>query len=233
MGLLPRLKAKLSSFLASAEDPRETPLGQRELDLLPRLRTALGEVARSKQQLERRAERTTGELETLREQARLALGQGREGTARMLLERRQTGMGQLQLLERQVMELAAEEGRLLLAEQRLSAQIEAFRARQELISARYTAAEAQMRISEALAGVSVELGSLSADLDRTEERTEDLQARASVIDSLVEQGSLGNASEGFGRSVAVKSEDAGAVEEELRALRADLESARSREGIDG
>ncbi len=75
-------------------------------------------------------------------------------------------------------------------EQRLSAQIEAFAARQEVIKAKFSAAEAQVRINEAVTGVSQDFAELSADLQRAEERTESLQARATAIDQLVQDGDL-------------------------------------------
>src|SRR2546430_15041116 len=75
-------------------------------------------------------------------------------------------------------------------EQRLSAQIEAFAARQEVIKARFSAAEAQVRINEAMTGVSQDFAELTATLHRAEQTTEEMQARATAIDRLVQEGDL-------------------------------------------
>jgi phage shock protein A len=56
--------------------------------------------------------------------------------------------------------------------------------------ARFSAAEAQVRVNEAVTGVSQDFAELSATLQRTEERTESLQARATAIDKLVQDGDL-------------------------------------------
>ena len=77
-----------------------------------------------------------------------------------------------------------------MVEQRLSTQIEAFAARQEVIRARYSAAEAQVRINEAVTGVSEDFADLSAALQRAEEKTQSMQARAIAIDRLVKEGVL-------------------------------------------
>src|SRR5207248_695959 len=59
-----------------------------------------------------------------------------------------------------------------------------------VVMARYNAAEAQVRINEAVTGVSQEFADLTAALARAEEKTEDMQARASAIDRLVQEGIL-------------------------------------------
>ena len=59
-----------------------------------------------------------------------------------------------------------------------------------MIKARFSAAEAQVRINEAVTGVSDDFAELSATLRQAEERTESLQARATAIDRLVQEGDL-------------------------------------------
>jgi phage shock protein A len=58
------------------------------------------------------------------------------------------------------------------------------------MSAQYTAAEAQVRISEALSSVSGEAAELGMALERAEEKISRMQARASALDALIENGSL-------------------------------------------
>lgn len=110
--------------------------------------------------------------------------------ARLALQRRHVAELELQTLDRQLAEVENEEVTLAMTEQRLSAQIEAFAARQEVIKARFSGAEAQVRINEAVTGVSQDFAELSATLQRAEETTESLQARATAIDRLVRDGDL-------------------------------------------
>ena len=72
----------------------------------------------------------------------------------------------------------------------MAGQIEAFFARQDMLLARLSSAEAQVQIKEALTGVSEELAGLDIAIERAEETTENMQARVSAIDELVETGIL-------------------------------------------
>lgn len=229
MGLVSRLKAKIGALLASAEDPRQPSVLQRQSDLLGRLRVAIADVAAAREQLDERKQELALELPRLREEAREALVAGRPGAARLALERRQATARAFQVLQSQATELAEAEGRLRLGERHLLAQMAALRARQEVADARFTAAEAQMRISEALAGASADFSSLNADLERTEARTEALQARTESMDAWTGSAGLG-LSPLFPASDAVERElmsadDAAAVERELVALQAEVERA--------
>ena len=76
------------------------------------------------------------------------------------------------------------------AEARLSAKVTAFRSKKEVIKAQYTAAQAQVRIGSALSGISEEMGDVGLAVERAEAKTENMRARASAIDELVETGVL-------------------------------------------
>ena len=100
------------------------------------------------------------------------------------------GGDELDRLERQVTEIEHEERELTLVEQRLEAQIETFFARREVIAARYSTAEAHVEVREALGGVSDELAGLGTALERAEQTTDRMQARASALDHLADLGVL-------------------------------------------
>ena len=231
MGLWSRiqllLRMKAGAALDRAEDPREVLdfAYTQQLELLRKVKQGLVDVATSKRQLEQQAEKLRARVPQLEDQARRALGLEREDLARLALERKQTALAELGGLDGQVAEVAAEERKLTLAEQQLSARIEEFRTRREVVSARYTAAEAQVRVGEALTGVSGELAELSMAIGRAEEKTERLQARASAIDALIDSGALalpglpggGDAVERELRQLTA----AQSVENELAALRAE------------
>ena len=86
--------------------------------------------------------------------------------------------------------LQAEEEKLTLAAQRLQAKVEAFRTKKETIKASYTAAEAQTRIGEAFSGISEEMSDVGMAVQRAEDKTAAMQARAGAIDELLASGAL-------------------------------------------
>ena len=88
----------------------------------------------------------------------------------------------------------AEEEKLTLAQQRLQAKVESFRTRKETIKATYTAAEAQTRINEAMSGIGEEMGDVGMAIQRAEDKTATMQARAGAIDELIAAGVLDDAS---------------------------------------
>ncbi len=196
MGLADRIREKIktgaSAALAPAPDPRITQLTshQKQRALRNQVGQAIENVTAAKQRLRAAADAVRERLPVLEDQARMELKAGRETMARLALGRRHVAEQELQTLDRQLAEVENEEVTLAMIEQRLSAQIEAFAARQEVIKARFSAAEAQVRINEAVTGVSEDFAELSATLQQAEERTESLQARATAIDRLVQEGDL-------------------------------------------
>src|SRR5580704_386267 len=84
-------------------------------------------------------------------------------------------------LQVQYAQLQAEEEKLTVASQRLQAKVDAFRTRKETIKATYTAAEAQTRINEAFSGISEEMGDVGMAIQRAEDKTAQMQARAGAI----------------------------------------------------
>ncbi len=100
----------------------------------------------------------------------------------------------MQDLEAQRAQLQGEEEKLTLASQRLQAKVESFRTQKETIKAKYTAAEAQTRINEAFSGISEEMGDVGMAVQRAEDKTAQMQARAGAIDELIASGALDDAS---------------------------------------
>jgi len=196
MGLADRIREKIkagaSAALAPAPDPRITHLTshQKQRALRNQVGKAIENVTAAKQRLQAAADAVRERLPVLEDQARTELKAGRETMARLALQRRHVAAQELETLNHQLSEVENEEVTLAMIEQRLSAQIEAFAARQEVIKARFSAAEAQVRINEAVTGVSEDFAELSASLRQAEERTESLQARATAIDRLVQEGDL-------------------------------------------
>jgi phage shock protein A len=196
MGLLSRMstifKAKTSKLLDKAEDPRETLdySYEKQLELLQKVKRGIVEVTTSKKRLELQAQKIRDDSSQLDDQARRALAAGREDLARTVLQRKAFATEQLTGLQSQIDNLQGEQQKLTDAEARLSAKVEAFRTRKEVIKATYTAAEAQVRIGEAVTGISEEMTDVGMALDRAENKTAELQARAVAIDELVNTGVL-------------------------------------------
>jgi len=196
MGVMKRMsmifRAKANKTLDRLEDPRETLdySYQRQLELLQQVRRGVADVATSRKRLELQMQQLRQQADKLEDQGRKALAVGREDLAREALTRRSGLQQQLDDLQVQYQALQAEEEKLTLASQRLQAKVDAFRTRKETIKATYTAAEAQTRINEAFSGISEEMSDVGLAIQRAEDRTAQLQARAGAIDELMASGAL-------------------------------------------
>jgi phage shock protein A len=179
--------------MAPAPDPRKAypDAASLEPQLLGTVRTALANIASSRQDLEARTAHLRQRLPELEDEARRALRAGRRDVARHTLERRQIAAGELALLDEQLREAHLEADRLTVAEQQLAARIDAILARERMIEARQSVAEIQVRVGETLAGISVELAGLAPELAEAEEHAEALEARAAAIDRMLDPGALG------------------------------------------
>lgn len=185
-------RVKTSTALDSMEDPRQTLeyAYTKQQEMLHKVKQGLIEVATSRRQVEFQAKKLRERLPLLDDQAQRALAAGREDLARMALQRKQTCLTELTGLDQQAAEIAEEERKLTVAERQFSTQVDSFRTRRDALSARYTAAEAQVHITESLSGLSKDSASLGGSIERAEEKIGRMQARASAIDALMENGAL-------------------------------------------
>ena len=147
-------RSKANKALDRAEDPREMLdySYQRQTELLSKVRRGVADVATSRKRVELQINQLEQQSTKLQGQAEKAIGVDREDLAREALTRKSAVTNQISDLKVQLTQLQGEEEKLTLAQQRLSAKVEAFRTRKETIKATYTAAEAQTRINEAVAG---------------------------------------------------------------------------------
>ncbi|MGI6610274.1 MAG: PspA/IM30 family protein [Limnochordia bacterium] len=196
MGIFSRMstifKAKMSRLMDRFENPHETLeySYEKQLELLRNVKRGLTEVVASKKRLELQDAKLKESAAKLEEQAREALTHEREDLARLALERRALTLQQLQGLQEQIAELQKEQDKLAATEARLQAKVQAFRTQKEVIKAQYSAAEAQVKIGEAATGLSEEIADVGLAVERAQEKTERMRARAAAIDELVETGSL-------------------------------------------
>lgn len=242
MGLLSRMatliKAKISELLGAAEDPRQMMdySYEKQLEMLQQVKRGIVEVVTARRRLELQATRQRDSAGKLEDQARRALAAGREDLARLALERKQVAAAQLQELQTQIAGLEQEHQRLTQADGRLAAKVEAFRTHKEVVKARYSAAEAQVRIGEAVTGLSEEMADVGLAVQRAEEKTEQLQARATAIDELVAEGTLEPALGVPGRSDMIEQELqrlalTTSVESELEAMKRQLAGPEERKAL--
>ena len=209
MSLMQRIslifRSKANKALDRAEDPRETLdySYQRQIELLSKVRRGVADVATSRKRVELQVAQLEQQAQKLTDQAQKALSMGREDLAREALTRKSGLTGQISDLRAQQAQLQGEEEKLTLASQRLQAKVEAFRTKKETIKATYTAAEAQTRINEAFSGISEEMGDVGMAVQRAEDKTAQMQARAGAIDELIASGALDDATAiGHGDDIA-------------------------------
>jgi len=196
MSLMKRIslifRSKANKALDRAEDPRETLdySYQRQQDLLVKVRRGVAYVATSRKRVELQVNQLEQQSTKLQGQAEKAISVGREDLAREALTRKSGLTNQITDLKTQHAQLLGEEEKLTLAQQRLQAKVEAFRTRKETIKATYTAAEAQTKINEAMSGIGEEMGDVGMAIQRAEDKTATMQARAGAIDELLASGAL-------------------------------------------
>lgn len=227
MGLINRmgtvLTAKMNKLIGAMEDPRETlDLSyEKQLDLLQNVKRGVTEVTTSKTRLQLQKAKLVQSSEKLENQAREAIKAGREDLARLALERKSAISSQITGLDQEISTLEAEQEKLIAAERRLATKIEVFRSRKESIKAQYSAAEARVRISESVSGISEEMADVGMSIERAENKTEDMKARASALDELIEKGTLEDMTspgDDLDRELAKISEK-GSIESELARLK--------------
>jgi phage shock protein A len=236
MGVFNRMslifRSKANKAMDKMEDPRETLdySYSKQLELLQKVRRGVADVATSRKRLELQIARIKQESDKLHAQAQKALAVGREDLAREALTRRSGLEQQISDLATQHAALQAEEEKLTLAAQRLQARVEAFRTKKETIKATYTAAQAQTQITEAVSGISEELGDVGLAVQRAEDKTAEMQARAGAVDELLASGALDDVTGTSKDDITLELERMAStsdVELELTRMKAQLEPGTS------
>jgi phage shock protein A len=223
------IKAKISRLLDRAEDPGETLdySYQRQMEMLQQVKKGIADVVTAKKRLQLQADKIQKSLPKLDQQARQALAQGREDLARTALERKNFAQTELQSLDQQVQELEAQQQGLIDKQQKLSTKLEQFRTKKEVIKAQYSAAEASVKISEAANGVGEEMADVGLAMQRAQDKTESMKARAGAMEELEAAGAfddsmmLGDGQDDIDRQLHELSAGS-AVDDELAKMKAEL-----------
>jgi phage shock protein A len=242
MGVMKRVslvfKSKANKALDRMEDPRETLdySYQTQLELLQKVRRGVADVATSRKRVELQINQLQQNSDKLDRQARDSLSAGREDLAREALVRKSAITSQMADLNVQYASLQGEEEKLTNASQRLQAKVDAFRTRKETIKATYTAAEAQTRINEAFTGISEEMGDVGMAIQRAEDKTEQMRARAGAIDELMASGALDDVVSGPRDDIQAELDRMGAthgVDNELERMKTELGQGGAPREIEG
>ena len=243
MGLMSRIstvvKAKINRLVDDAENPAENLdyAYEKQREMLQNVKRGIVEMVTTKRRLQLQAEKVRASIVNVENQARQAMAGGREDLARMALQRKQTALIELEGLDEQIAQLELEQEKLTRAEQRLTAKVESFRSRKEIIKAQYSAAQAQVRIGSALSGISEEMGDVQLAVERAEDKTENLRAKAGAIDELAESGVLDDqltpgGGDVLSRELAQLTAEQN-VEDELAALRGSLPASSQKRALPG
>jgi phage shock protein A len=241
-GLLSRaatvIKAKFSRLLDRAENPSETLdySYEQQLRLLQDVKRGVVDVTTSKKRLTMQTAQLEQNVLKLETQAREAVAAGREDLARQALERKTLVQGQLQDLDQQVAQLEQQQEKLVASEKQLQAKVEAFRSQKEVIKAQYSAAEAQVRISEAATGIGDQMADTGLAIQRAKDKTEQMQARASAVEELIEAGTLEEITAGGDKTQLdrelEKIQATNQVDRELERLKAEVGAGDSQKQLD-
>ncbi len=231
MGLIERtstiIKSKINKILGKFEDPRETLdySYEKQLELLQNVKRGVAEVTTSKKRLELQKVKLEQNVQKLDEQARESIKAGREDLARIALERKSTSQAEIVSLNQQIADIANQQEKLISTEKRLSTKIETFRSTKETIKAQYSAAEAQVKVTDAVSGIGEEMSDVGMAVQRAQDKTETMKARASALDELVEAGTLedvtGGTKDDIDRELS-KIKSKGEVDSQLEALKKEM-----------
>ncbi len=197
MGIFSRIATlfhiKLNSALDKVEDPGQVLdySYSKQLEQLQQLRRSIAEVVTNEKRLEMQQSQQLEKVNRLDGQALQALQANREDLARMALQRKEVLLTEINSYEQQIAQLRTQEERLISMQRTLSARVEAFRTQKEMVKAQYNAAQAQVKINEAVTGISQEMDEMHMAMQRTQDKVLTMQARAEAMNTLIEQGTLG------------------------------------------
>jgi phage shock protein A len=104
------------------------------------------------------------------------------------------------------------------------------------MKATYTAAEAQTKIGEAFSGISEEMGDVGLAVQRAEDKTQSMQARAGAIDELLASGALNDPTGTSTDDIQLELDRMSStndVESQLAAMKGQLSGAPATPAIEG
>ena len=198
MGFFSRLATffhiRANALLDKAEDPGQVMdySYSKQLEQLQQIKRSVADVATSEKRLELLQTELLGRVNKLDSQAMQALQGNREDLARMALQRKETLLPQLNGYEQQIAQLREQKEKLVAMQATLTSRVEAFRSQKEMVKSQYSAAQAQVKITETVTGISKEMSEMNMAMQRAQDKVLSMQARASAMDTLLDEGTLGD-----------------------------------------
>ncbi|MHB8597353.1 MAG: PspA/IM30 family protein [Ktedonobacteraceae bacterium] len=198
MGFFSRLATffhiRANALLDKAEDPGQVMdySYSKQLEQLQQIKRSVADVATNEKRLELLQTQLLERVNKLDSQAMQALQANREDLARMALQRKETLIPQLNGYEQQIAQLHEQKEKLVAMDRTLTSRVEAFRTQKEMVKSQYSAAQAQVKITETVTGISKEMGEMNMAMQRAQDRVLSMQARASAMDTLLDEGTLGD-----------------------------------------
>jgi phage shock protein A len=222
-------QAKANKALDAAEKPDEMlDLSyQKMLEQITQVRRALVDLAGSRKSIELQEQQFQHTVDHLQDQAKAALGQGREDLAKEALSRKAAAQQQIDEMAPQHQQLLEEQDKLEKTLTILQKRVNDFRTQKETLKAQYTAAKAITSVDESTAGISKSFNDSGAALQRAQDKIATMQARSGALDELLESGVLedvGGHTDDIQAELDKVGKDA-SVDQELAALKAELGSA--------
>jgi len=194
------------------------------LEQITQVRRALVDLAGSRKSIELHEQQFQHTIDHLQDQAKAALGQGREDLAKEALSRKAAAQQQIDEMEPQRAQLVDEEAKLSKTLDALQKRVNEFRTQKETMKAQYTAAKAISSVDESTAGISKSFNDSGATLQRAQDKIATMQARSGALDELLESGVLedvGGGGDDIQKELDKVGNDA-SVDSELAALKAEL-----------
>ena len=222
------VQAKANKALDAAEKPDEMlDLSYEQmLDQITQVRRGLVDIAASRKRIELQEQQLQHSVDHLQDQAKAALAQGRDDLAREALSRKAAAQAQIDAMESQHEQLSEQEEKLGHTLDALQKRVNTFRTQKEVLKAQYTAAQAEASVGESAAGISQKSGDQGEELQRTQDKIAQMQARAGAVDELLASGVLEDVG-GDTDDIQQELDDAGTaagVDQELAALKAEIGS---------
>jgi len=238
MGLYDRTKtvigSKVNKVLEKFEKPTETLdyAYEKQVSMLQDVKRGITEPSTAKKRLEMQKQKMLKDAIDMDGKAKESLRQGNEQMARLALERKSQIEENVQSLTTQIKKLSADQDKLIQTEKTLEFKIEQFRTQKEMVKAQYTAAEAQVKIGESLSGISKSTSDVGAAMNRAQDKTEAMTARADALDELTDSGVLtnvGDEGDNIDRELS-KVKTKGKVDDQLAQMKGNINKTASKSG---
>ena len=204
-------QAKTHKLLSDLEDPNATlDLSYEKMIVgLQDTKRHLADVVAQQQSLHRQIGKVDAEVAEAEEDARLAVGAGRDDLARAALVHKQDALTKRKVLDDALSAITPQVQKLVAYERKLADRIEMFRTQKEVMKTTYTAAQAQVKVTESLTGLGGHLGDTSGALRRANAKVEGMRDKADALGGMLDSGLLTD-----------QFDDRGATKRELDALKA-------------